>query len=324
MHRFLPRTYANIKLIMPLSPVPLLTMHRFLLLLLSGWLPAAPLLADAAGSRTVLTNQHADFRILYQPAETNVLSIGIATRVEDALVTYAATNVLLVVAEHANLKHPANPLGLQDGLPAGTPFGEAGDPLWILPQAQDASLLYLGFSAEKLPPGVFDQPFNFRLRAVRGPGHFFAWQADEAGNLLVKFNSRDGITEADATRPLLGSHEHFNFGFTTNGQYEVTFQVTGHRAGVGTNDLSDEATFLFAVEPVPLARAPAVLRIVRVAEDDGVLVEVHGGADATYDLQASEDLTAWAPLGSVTLTGNTATVPVPAGGTKRFIRALVP
>lgn len=302
-------------------------MHRFLLLLLSGWLPAAPLLADAAGSRTVLTNQHADFRILYQPAETSVLAIGIATRVEDVLVKFATTNVLLVVAEHADLKHPSNPLGLPDGLPPGTPFGEAGDPLWILPQAQDASLLYLGFSAEKLPPGVFDQPFTFRLRAVRGPGHFFAWQADEAGNLLVKFNSRDGITEADATRPLLGSHEHFNFGFTTNGHYEVTFQVTGHRAGASTNDVSAEATFLFAVEPLPLVPAgpPRLSFISLSAAPIAAMLTLTGTPGCAYTVEASANLEEWHAVTTVTAGESPVSFSVntPAGP-PRFYRAQLP
>jgi surface-anchored protein len=50
---------------------------------------------------------------------------------------------------------------------------------------------------------------------------------------------------------LLGSHEHFNWGFSSTGVYSATFQVTGQRVGEATNISSLEHTFVFHVQPLP-------------------------------------------------------------------------
>jgi surface-anchored protein len=51
--------------------------------------------------------------------------------------------------------------------------------------------------------------------------------------------------------PLIGSHEHFNWGFSTTGVYCATFQVFGQRIGEATNILSRESTYLFQILPLP-------------------------------------------------------------------------
>lgn len=287
--------------------------------------------ANPLPSRIALTNQHVDFRIVYQPGEMNELAIGAGLRVDKEFVTYKPEEVLLVVAEVANIKHPDNPLGLQSGLPAGTLFGEEGAPLWILPQAQDTDLLYLGFSSEDkpkgtLPPGVFTERLRFSLKAVKGPGDFFAWQADEAENLLIRFNSKDGLTDADATSPLLGSHEHFNFGFTTNGFYEVTFEVTGRKAGATTNITSAPATFLFAVEPVPLVPdAPPRLSAPRIEGADTLGVDLTGVPGCRYAIEQSENFLNWHKVAEAVATETPVAVrvPLPAGAAVSLLRAVL-
>lgn len=199
-------------------------------------------LSGRAGTNDLvqLVTEHVDFRILYQPGEPNPLAIVL--RDEDRRVNHAATNAILVVSEDARLEVP----------PGFEIFGEAGAPLWVLPQSQDPRLLSLGFSAEGIPFDVFGGPLTFSLRAVRGAGDFLAWQADALGGLLIKMNSRDGLSDADATQPIIGSHEHFNFGFTSNGVYELTFQVSGRRLGEATNLVSEPTIFTFHVLPLPV------------------------------------------------------------------------
>ena len=51
--------------------------------------------------------------------------------------------------------------------------------------------------------------------------------------------------------PLLGAHEHFNWGFSTTGIYCAIFQVSGQRTGESTNIASRESTFVFHVQPLP-------------------------------------------------------------------------
>jgi hypothetical protein len=48
-----------------------------------------------------------------------------------------------------------------------------------------------------------------------------------------------------------GSHAHWNFGFTSNGVYELVFEVHGRRAGVATNDFSRLTPIRFEVQPLP-------------------------------------------------------------------------
>jgi len=96
-----------------------------------------------------LANEHVDFKILYSPASDE---LSLVIRNEDESRNIAITNVYLVVREQARTE-----------LPPGTPFGEAGDLLWILPQSQDTSLLYAGFSAENLTPGAFEGALDIQF-----------------------------------------------------------------------------------------------------------------------------------------------------------------
>jgi surface-anchored protein len=197
---------------------------------------AGALLADTP--ITELTHEHVDIRMVYQSDSTNLLALLV--RDSDFNRTYAPDEVILVVAEEARID-----------LPPGTPFGAAGDSLWILPQSQDPNLLYLGTDAGAVPAGVFSGAMDFHLRDVDGPGHFYLWQAGGVGELHVRMNSADGITEEDRTTPIAGSHEHFNWGFTTSGVYRLTFQLSGQRMGESTNIYSPETVFTFHVLPLP-------------------------------------------------------------------------
>jgi surface-anchored protein len=188
----------------------------------------------------VFTFEHVDLRILYTPGSSNLLEL--VARDEDNGVNYSDGAVALFVDATAQLAIPAN-----------TNFsflGPAGAPVWILPQSQDSELLYLGVSAEGVPGGVFSGPPAIRLKSVNARGHFFAWQAGAFGSVTVRMNSRDGIGTNDQFTPIVGSHEHANWGFSTNGIYRVTFQVTGQRIGETTNISSPEQTFVFLVQPL--------------------------------------------------------------------------
>lgn len=212
-----------------------------IVLLVGGLWAAAPLIADLARLRT----EHVDIKAVYQPNDaTNKLAVAIND--DDHRILYRSNEVALVVAKAAKLVLPGD----------YPPLGSTGDELRILPQTQNPALLYLGLSAENdppgvMPPGVFTGQLTLRLVAVDGPGHFFLWQADAFGGLDVRMNSRDGISEADRTPLAMGSHEHFNYGFTTNGVYQVVLQVEGRRAGVATNDYSLATPIRFEVEPLP-------------------------------------------------------------------------
>ncbi len=216
-----------------------------------GWAAAGLSLIrfDSPAQPVAMESGHADIRIVYDPtAPGNPLSLALA----DDGQFFSPTNMLLRVRESARIE-----------LPGGTPFGEGGETFWILPQSQDASLPYLGISAEGLPRNVFDGPMEIALIDVAGPGQFFLWQANQFGELEIKMSTADGLGPDDRTSPIVGSHEHLNWGFTSNGVYQLTFEARGRRLGEHTNILSLPTTLTFEVLPLPEPSASPFLQWLR-------------------------------------------------------------
>lgn len=204
---------------------------------LVGWSPAQA--ADDDPDRVRLLTSHVDIRVTFQPAdETNKLAVVV--RDDEVGRTYRSNEVALVAVEASRLS-----------LPPGTVFGEAGDPFWVLPQSLNPEVLYLGLSGEAMPGGLFATDPELRLLEVRGPGRFYVWQAGAFGEFDLRMNSADGISGADHVAVPVGGHAHYNWGFTTNGVYEVVLQAFGQRAGVLTNDYSLPTALRFEVEPLP-------------------------------------------------------------------------
>ncbi|HMO64899.1 MAG TPA: choice-of-anchor M domain-containing protein [Verrucomicrobiota bacterium] len=209
---------------------------------LAAWgiaLGAFPASAPVETNRVFLSTEHVDLRVDYSPARTNALTLFV--RDEDRSVDHPPEAAVLMVDGAAELSLPMD-------LP---PLGQAGDPLWVLPASQDPNLLYLGLSAERNPAGVFDGPLMVRLVGLDGPGHFFLWQNTPAGDFVFRMNTRDGVDPGDAAELPVGSHTHFNWGFTTNGIYRLTFQAEGRRLGETTNLFSGPTVFTFHVRPLP-------------------------------------------------------------------------
>lgn len=266
------------------------------------------------GERVRLTNEHVDIRVVYAPGTTNELYL--VAHDGDARTNYASTNVVLVVREPAETTIP----------PGFEQFGEPGSPFWILPSSQNPQLLYLGVSGEGLPASTFEAAPVIRLRQVQAPSWFFLWQFDPGGNLLMRMDSRNGIGPDDAISVLVGSHAHYNWGFSSNGVYEVTFQVEARLAGATTNLTAQPTTFRFEVEPVPVGPAsPAVLSAV-VADATHLRCQLTGDPGAAYQVQSSPNLTTWTNLELISAGTSPipVEVPLPSGGGPIFLRALSP
>lgn len=217
-------------------------MIRLLLPFLIAALTPACLLAKASLPSTnfaALTREHTDgLCVLYDAAKSPPLSLVAWQR--DAGLDLPTNQVIFVVKTEAKLT-----------LPAGTPFGDTGQPFWILPQSQNPNLLYLGVNSERIPGGVFAAPLTIQLKRLDGPCYFMVWQAVGPGQYNIRINTRDGVGPTDNFMPLLGAHEHFNWGFSTTGDYCATFQVSGQRTGESTNIASRESAFVFHVQPLP-------------------------------------------------------------------------
>jgi surface-anchored protein len=133
--------------------------------------------------------------------------------------------------------------------PAYAFLGNPGDAVWILPQVQDPNLLYLGYSAGEIAPGVFtgDQVL-LRLLSVSGEGHFIVYLTDSFGApQQILFSSRDGIDAADAVAVNAGDHVHANWAFTAPGIYKIGFEASGTLAAGNQFTSSGEVVYTFEV-----------------------------------------------------------------------------
>lgn len=285
---------------MKIHALPLLTS----LALLATLLAAHRARADV----TAVSRDHLDLRAVYTASGTNHLSLVAVD--EDAAAVYTADECVLVVADGARVS-----------LPAGTPFGNEGDPLYVLPQSENPDLLYLGLSAEDVPDGVFAGDLRFRLVAMTGPGNLFVWRASAPGVFEVAMSTADGIDAGDGTGVLAGGHKHLNYGFTAPGVYRVTLRVSGRPAGEAADLESPDATFEFQVLPLPVV--PTRLRVAGHDADGGLRIEVSGTPGTACTVESSTDLATWSPLQEVPLVRSTATIGVPASGAGRFFRAVV-
>jgi surface-anchored protein len=269
--------------------------------------------------KTLLTVEHTDVQAVYDASATNKLSILIYD--VNHTIAYQSNEVALVVAEAA--KTP---------LPPGTPLGNAGAPLWILPASQDPALLYLGLSAEPpnaavgrpgVPSGVFNGNLTFRLKAVHGPGQFMLWQNPSPGAFDIQMDSRDGIADIDFHTQIIGSHEHFNWGFTTNGVYQITFQLAGQLAG-STNISSPETSFTFHVLPLPTNAPPPNIQLsdLKFLGGTNLTLNLVGAANLTVEVQATEDFAQWSAVTNFTVTTSPHAVTIPADAAQlhRFFR----
>lgn len=193
---------------------------------------------------TYLTNQHMDFRLQYDATANASNRLGIILGYDPG---QRATNTQVYIVGNTNAKAtiPAN---------ANYAFlGAAGAPVWILPQTQNTSLPYLGISAEDIPNGDFIDPMQMEVVAVEGPGNFFAWSVSGAGQppavkmIVTNGLVAPGFNHADA---LIGSHEHDNWGFSTNGLYRVTFRANGQFIGDTTNTIGRDVAWSFQILPL--------------------------------------------------------------------------
>jgi surface-anchored protein len=291
-------------------------MHACSRILLSAFVAIVSCLAVWAADPTPLVNSHVDIRIIDRPGESNRL--GLVVLDSDSGKTYLPEEAILVAPTAARNEIP----------PGFEVFGEVGAPLWILPQSQDPALLYLGVSAEELPQGVFSSRFAIELVRVDGPGDFFLWQFDTFSNLVMGMNSRDGISTNDLVRPLLGGHEHFNWGFNASGYYEVVMRVTNSRTN-GTNVVfhtSGEIPLRFGVQPYTIPTPAIAATLSRPAWTEGTLTcELTGTPNRAYPLETSEDLIRWTPAGTATPdNAGRAVISLPAAAPGLFLRARTP
>lgn len=137
-------------------------------------------------------------------------------------------------------------------------LGEAGEAVWILPEIYEAGQVWLGLGAPLLGRNVFTGglsnrgELSLRLVEVVGSG------VERGGAVAlwvsgvppqVYFASGDGIGPEDALDGITANfHAHYNWGFTAEGRYRLTFEYRGELVeALGGEAVSTRVTYQFAV-----------------------------------------------------------------------------
>ncbi|MFJ6677155.1 choice-of-anchor M domain-containing protein [Actinosynnema sp. NPDC091369] len=189
--------------------------------------------ATATG-RVTLDRGHVD------AVAVRLLPDGLRVQVKDGTVTGVTTwrepaDVEFRVTAAARTALPAQP--------ALSFLGGAGDQVFLLPQTQNADLLWTGWNTEELRPAEVSGPVTWTLTAVDGPGAFGLFTTGSFGAPEVVFNSADGLP--DALPVALGTHAHANWAFAEPGRYRLAFTVTA--TGANGAALTDAETLTFVV-----------------------------------------------------------------------------
>ncbi|MBA5245104.1 choice-of-anchor M domain-containing protein [Corynebacterium haemomassiliense] len=130
-------------------------------------------------------------------------------------------------------------------------FPEPPEEMWILPQAQEKNLPWLGFSTTRVGADALSQgsKVTVSMRDVSGPGRIYTWHEDLRG-LRVELDSGDASKQLEYP---VNAHDHQGFGFTEPGVYTATFTFAGTSAS--GEDFSEDLVATFAVGDEAVAAA---------------------------------------------------------------------
>lgn len=238
----------------------------------AGAMLLATSLNPSAAARATPVNYtagHGDIRLVYDsvaPSFTIVYSFdGSAVPVSLRGTTVAPGGIVTVVPD--NQTAPSQNSLLR---PAGSQWDfigvPAGQRIWYLPAASMAGVPFLGVSAEGLGSSANWQGANPTiLFSVVGVSQkplptsvVSAWDFGGAGGALRPLWSTATDPWTNAMNTFVGSHAHYNIGFSHQGTYQVELQATGTLAD-GTPVTSPPTTFTFQVVPEPATLSLAAL-----------------------------------------------------------------
>lgn len=132
-------------------------------------------------------------------------------------------------------------------VPAGDSYGflgPAGSTVWVLPQVQEADLVWPGWNTQD--PSVLAAvpgPVTWRLKGVDGPGRFVLYLAGSFGETDVLFDTADALPQ----QLVVGrnTHVHGNWAFSAPGVYRLSVEMSA-TSGSGAA-LTDTRTLTVAV-----------------------------------------------------------------------------
>lgn len=183
----------------------------------------APTPAPAPGTST--PNAAAKERALIKAGHMDMALVG------------EGSSLSTVLIDDSDPLHPAHrpsgsfifavPDSARTDLPDSVRDSFPGSPaqMWILPQAQDKNLPWLGFSTTGVPASAIEEGsrITVSMRDVTGPGRLMTWHEDLRG-LRIELDSGD---PSKTLQYPVNAHDHQGFGFTEPGIYTATFVYSG-------------------------------------------------------------------------------------------------
>lgn len=122
-----------------------------------------------------------------------------------------------------------------------------GTNYFFLPQDESVAFAnevpFMGIGLEELDASDWVNGIvSISLINISGPGEFRLWQEDGFGSATDFINTDGGATTFNLAA---GSHEHFNWGFTELGTYQLEWGISGDHVSDGI--VAGSAVFTYAV-----------------------------------------------------------------------------
>ena len=169
---------------------------------------------QAPSQRVVITAGHMDMALVSDGGQINTMLADDSDPLHPA--HRPSGSFIFAVPDKARTNLPENVRGSFPGSP---------ESMWILPQAQDRSLPWLGFSTTGLAADAIadGSRVTVSMRNVTGPGRIMTWHEDLRG-LRIELDSGDASKTIEYP---VNAHDHQGFGFTEPGMYTATFVYSG-------------------------------------------------------------------------------------------------
>lgn len=131
----------------------------------------------------------------------------------------------------------------------------AQETVWFLPQRNALGAPFLGVGAEALGFDDWTGPISYEFSVVDMPdgAAFSIWRTNAFGTPTVQVAT--SLAGADSFEVSVGSHTHFNWGFTSEGIYQIRLTATGEHRVDGLVD--DTGVIWFAVGDATVIPEPA-------------------------------------------------------------------
>ncbi len=276
---------------------------------------------------TFATTEHVDLNVLHSGG-----TWSIQPQIEG--VPNTADNVLLYVGKSAEEERPAGTNFNFIGVAEGADF-------YRLPANQNPDALYAGFAGQGVPSTIdryspateskgritFNSRYakvtladvkHFNANGTSGDGVFSVWEDGPGGPKVFMSNyndgvanpdgagldSTDGISADDALWILSGSHNHFNFGFSRPGRYEVDVVASAYMTDDG---LSTPNTASFS-QGAPIRLYFSVLNVGQLEFDAASYTVNEGAGTASINVRRVGGSDGQITTQFATTSGGTATI----------------